>query len=181
MSAEHPKQVRDHFVTAYSRLLADTRGSWLKKPSGEAHLHTMKVEFDAALALVSDTAAETDWVRSVLAEHGYSGPLTETSCPLREWMAPKETQPVTVPATVVEYRFDTEDGGRQVFFGRAQAASKMDALIDRGEKGTFSSEEFLFSANWDAACGMLRHGQGLSPLQVHVLKLGLAAGMTPNL
>jgi hypothetical protein len=179
MSAEYLKQVRDRFVTAYSRLLADTRGSWLKKPSGEAHLHTMKVEFDAALALVSDTTAETEWVRSVLAEHGYSGPLTETSCPLREWLAPKETQPV--PATFTEFVIDTDERGRFVYFSLKEATNRMAEFATNGENFEFSTETHKFAEAWEFAWECTRDGNSMGPATRHAFKLGIAAGMKPDL
>jgi hypothetical protein len=176
MSAEYLTQMKQRFNDAYTPLIA---GSVAVKQAALPNLYNMKVEFDAAMALVRDTVAETEWVRSVLAEHGYSGPLTEAACPLREWLAPPQTD--KVPEKFTEYAIDHEWRGRITHFGGQSAIDRMAEFVVAGEKFTFSTTEYVFADEWKFACSMLKQGQPLSPPSLHALKLGVEAGMVPEL
>jgi hypothetical protein len=172
MSAEHLKELKERFHAAYTPLISGQRAV---KNAVLADVYRMKVEFDAAMALVGHVTAETDWVRSVLAEHGYSGPLAEASCPLREWLQPKETQPV--PATFTEYCFDHDERGRIICFSLKEATDRMAEFAAKGEKFEFSTAQYKFADEWSFACSMLKQGQSLSPVSRYALKVGTDAGM----
>lgn len=51
--------------------------------------HDDKLQAGAALTVLDELA----WVRNVLAEYGYSGPLSEAACPLRELLARESATP----------------------------------------------------------------------------------------
>jgi hypothetical protein len=170
--------MKKRFDEAYAPILGRNRAQ-NGIGTDEAYLYKMKVEFDAAMALVRGSAEEVQWVRNVLAEHGYIGPLSETTCPLREWLAPQETQPV--PEKFTEYVIEHDARGRIVYFSLQDAMSRMGEFAANGEKFTFSTGEFKFADEWKFACNMLAQGQPLSGSSIYALKIGVAAGMTPDL
>jgi hypothetical protein len=178
MSAQYLEIVRTRFNSAYARTLEMARAPWRGKDK-EADVCTMKVEFDAMHALVKNLEAEQDWVRKVLAEHGYSGPLTETSCPLREWLAEPQTD--KVPVHFTEYVIDYAEKGRQVFFDEALALDEMRKACVHGDEFEFSTDRHVFEQAWSTACSLVKGGHQLGLTTLHAFKLGLAAGRVPEL
>lgn len=176
MSAEHIAEIKQRFNAAYTPLISGQRAV---KNAVLADVYKLKVEFEAAIALVGHAVAETDWVRNVLAEHGYSGPLRETSCPLREWLQPRETGPV--PERFTEYVIDHDERGRVIYFSIEEAASRMTELAAAGEPFEFHTDQHKFQEAWDFACDMIRQGQSIGPAVRHAYALGIKAGMLPAL
>jgi hypothetical protein len=178
MSAEYFEGMKKRFNSAYAKGLETARKAY--GSSAEGATVTMKVEFDAAMALVRDTTAETDWVRGVLAEHGYSGPLTEAACPLREMLNRASTTQPGPPERFCQYTIYWGGVCRQTFDLKTvqewltEAAAGEDAF-------TFTPEWFHFRAIWGAACDTLREGGSLSEVGRHALKLGTAAGLKIDL
>jgi hypothetical protein len=179
-AAEYREKCKRTFNGAYERVLAKLRAPrWGAAGDSEASLHEMKVEFDAAQALVRDLSLENDWVRNVLAERGYSGPLCEGTCPLREWLQPAE--PVPMPNKFTEYAIDYTKGSRLTFFDKQDVLAELDRAFESRAKYTFETNEHVFADEWKFACNMVRQGASISAVSIHALKLGTAAGMVLEL
>lgn len=97
-------------------VLLDTRG-------GLSILHTVRGSGEAAAWYAPGGwlhvrrrderfQTELDWVRGVLAEYGYSGPLAEAVCPLREMLA---TAGTTKGALTLQERVDLLTRACQLF------------------------------------------------------------------
>lgn len=68
---------------------------------------------EAAFELIS-LRAEVKWIKDVLGEFGYSGPLNETTCPLREMLRPPAGAARTENTTPMEYYHGMVDAYRHV-------------------------------------------------------------------
>ena len=85
------------FATSGSQAAAYTLGV---KDGSDIRDRDDRIEAEQAVrkdkAAINRLLAEVEWVRTVLSEYGYSGPLTEADCPLRELLSRKSGSPTEI-------------------------------------------------------------------------------------
>jgi hypothetical protein len=57
----------------------------------EAYKHVAKTAYNSRDAEIESLRQQLDWVRNILASHGYDGPLGDGCCPLADWLNERES------------------------------------------------------------------------------------------
>jgi hypothetical protein len=88
----------------------------------------------SAIKAMREQVAELDWVKTVIARHGYDGPLAPACCPLEDWLKAEADNAALLSAVRRAMAYcDEESRGVYNTLDSAIAAQEKDAMREGKE------------------------------------------------